>query len=284
MKIGGSSDDGANMDASGLPDCGSLLYNYGDNARSEVVLDAANNVYVAASTQSINFPLQNAFQTKLNGKQDAVFIKLNPTLSTVITSTYFGGAEDDAGFVLALDPITTDILMAGPSASNDLPRASNTYNGSIDGYVAVFSNDGRVHRSTRYFGTTSLDIIFGIQFDDNGFPYIMGITLGSWPVVNARYVNPGSKQFISKLTKSLNGFVYSTVFGSANSLPNISPVAFLVDKCENVYISGWGGKLNPCNTGSCFDSKTSGPINMPITSDAIKSATDGRDFYFLHGE
>ncbi len=281
MKIGGSSDDGANMDASGLPDCGSLLYNYGDNARSEVVLDAANNVYVAASTQSINFPLQNAIQTKLNGKQDAVFIKLNPTLSTVITSTYFGGAEDDAGFVLALDPITTDVLMAGPSASNDLPRASNAYNGSIDGYVAVFSNDGRVLRNTRYFGTTSLDIIFGIQFDDNGFPYIMGITLGSWPVVNAPYVNPGSKQFISKLTKSLNGFVYSTVFGSANSLPNISPVAFLVDKCENVYISGWGGKLNPCNTGSCFDSKTSGPINMPITSDAIKSATDGRDFYFF---
>ena len=23
--------------------------------------------------------------------------------------------------------------------------------------------------------------------------------------------------------------------------PNISPIAFLVDSCENVYVSGWGG-------------------------------------------
>lgn len=281
MKIGGSGEDGANMDPSGLPNCGSLLYNYGDNARSEVVLDGANNVYVAASTKSTNFPVQNGTQTKLNGKQDAVLIKLNPTLSTVLFSTYYGGSEDDAGFVLALDPTTNDIYMAGGTASPDLDKASNAYGGAIDGYVAVFSNNGSVHKSTRYFGTNSLDMIFGVQFDDNGFPYIMGISLGSWPVVNAAYSNPGSKQFISKIKKDLSGFVYSTVFGTANAVPNISPVAFLVDKCENVYISGWGGKLNPCTSGSCFDTKTSGTFGMPITPDAIKSTTDGRDFYFF---
>lgn len=281
MKIGGSGDDGANMDPSGLPNCGSLLYNYGDNARSEVVLDAANNIYVAASTSSTNFPVQNAVQTKLNGKQDAVLIKLNPNASAVLFSTYFGGSGDDAGFVLAIDPITNDIAMGGGTASGDLAKATNAYGGAIDGYVALFSNNGAIHRSTRYFGTSSFDMIFGVQYDDLGFPYIMGISLGSWPVVNAAYSNPGSKQFIAKVQKDLSAFVYSTVYGSASSIPNISPVAFLVDKCENVYISGWGGKLNPCNSGSCFDTKTSGTLNMPITPDAIKSTTDGRDFYFF---
>ena len=135
---------------------------------------------------------------------------------------------------------------------------------------------------TRYFGTPSLDIIYGIQFDGVGFPYIMGISLGSWTVTaNATYRNAGSKQFISKLQPDLSGYVYSTVYGAANSVPNISPVAFLVDRCENVYISGWGGRLNTCVSNSCFDSKTSGPSGMPITPDAIKNTTDGRDFYFF---
>lgn len=281
MKIGGSGDDGANMDPSGQPPCLSLLYNYGDNARSEVVLDAARNVYVAASTKSSNFPTQNATQNRLGGKQDAVLIKLTPNLNNVLFSTYVGGADDDAGFVLALDPVTNDILMAGGTASDNFPKASNLYSGNIDGYVAVFTNNGGTHKDTKYFGTSSLDMIYGIQFDALGFPYIMGISLGSWTVQNAAYSNAGSKQFISKLRKDLSGYVYSTVYGTASSVPNISPVAFLVDKCENVYVSGWGGVLNPCNTGGCFDTKTSGTANMPITSDAIKSTTDGRDFYFF---
>lgn len=281
IRIGGTNDDGANIEAGGQPGCSSLLYNYGDNARSEVVLDGANNVYVAASTKSDNFPTLNAFQNTLGGKQDAVLIKLNPTLSSVIFSSYYGGLEDDAGFVLSLNPANGNIYMAGGTSSNNLPAASNTYTGAIDGYVAIVPNNGGSLIQSRYFGTASLDIIYGIQFDVAGFPYIMGISLGSWPVQNAPYSNPGSKQFISKLRPDLSGFVYSTVYGAANAVPNISPVAFLVDRCENVYISGWGGRLNPCTSGSCFDSKTSGTAGMPVTSDAIKNNTDGRDFYFF---
>lgn len=282
MKIGGSGDDGSNIDDSQYSNCRSLLYNYGDNARSEVILDAANNIYIAASTRSANFPVRGSVQNALAGAQDAVLLKLDPTVSTVAFSTYFGGVGDDAGFVLALDPLTNDVLMAGGTASNNLPKVSNAFAGDIDGYVAVFSNDGATHRTTRYFGTTSMDMIYGIQFDEKGFPYIMGVSLGSWPVINAPYVNAGSKQFISKLQRNLTGFVYSTVYGFATSVPNISPVAFLVDKCENVYVSGWGGPLNPCNAdGSCYDSKTSGTANMPVTPDAIKRNTDGRDFYFF---
>lgn len=282
MKIGGSGNDGSNIDDSQYSDCRSLLYNYGDNARSEVLLDAANNIYVATSTRSPNFPLRGAIQNSLEGTQDAVLMKLDPNVSTVLFSTFFGGNGDDAGFVLALDPLTNDIFMAGGTGSSNMPKRTNSYGGDIDGYVAVFSNSGAVHRTTRYYGTSFMDMIYGIQFDEKGFPYIMGVTLGSWPVINATYVNPGSKQFISKVQRDLSGFIYSTVYGFASNLPNISPVAFLVDKCENVYISGWGGPLNPCNAdGSCYDTKTSGTSNMPVTPDAIKRNTDGRDFYFF---
>jgi gliding motility-associated-like protein len=282
LKIGGTGDDGANIDASGQPTCGSLLYNYGDNARSEVVLDGNNNIYVAASTKSSNFPTNNAFQTTLGGKQDAVVVKINANLNTVLFSTYLGGVEDDAGFVIDLNPIDGNIYVAGATASGNFPRASNTYGNAIDGYVSIISNNGSTLLQSRYFGTSSLDIIYGIKFDSGGFPYIMGISLGSWTVTaNVAYVNPGAKQFISKLQPDLSNYVYSTVWGTAGAIPNVSPVAFLVDRCENVYLSGWGGQLNPCNSGSCFDSKTSGTAGLPVTPDAIKSTTDGRDFYFF---
>ena len=282
IKIGGTNDDGANIDASGSPGCSSLLYNYGDNARSEVILDAANNVYIAASTKSANFPVLTPFQAALGGKQDAVVVKLNPTLSTVLFSSYLGGSEDDAGFVLSLNPTTNEIYVAGGTSSANMPNASNAYNGAIDGFVSIIANNGSSLSQTRYFGTSTLDMIYGIQFDALGFPYIMGISLGSWTVTaNAVYRNAGSHQFISKLQPNLSTYVYSTVFGAANSIPNISPVAFLVDRCENVYISGWGGRLNTCVSSNCFDNKTSGPAGMPITPDAIKSTTDNRDFYFF---
>ncbi len=282
VRIGGSGDDGANIDASGQPTCGSLLYNYGDNARSEVVLDGNNNVYVAASTKSSNFPTNNAFQNTLGGKQDAVVLKLTPNLNTVLFSSYLGGAEDDAGFVLDINPVNGNIYVAGGTSSANFPGATNAYGNAIDGYVAVIANNGSNLIQSKYFGTSSLDIIYGIQFDTNGFPYIMGISLGSWTVTpNAAFSNPGSRQFVSKLQPDLSAYVYSTVWGAPSSVPNVSPVAFLVDRCENVYISGWGGRLNPCNSGSCFDSKTSGTAGMPVTPDAIKSTTDGRDFYFF---
>ncbi len=222
----------------------------------------------------------------LGGKQDAVVVKLNPTLSTVLFSSYLGGSEDDAGFVLSLNTTTNEVYVAGGTASANFPGASNAYNGAIDGFVSIISNNGGALLQSRYFGTASLDMIYGIQFDGLGFPYIMGISLGSWTVTaNATFRNAGSKQFISKLQPNLSGYVYSTVYGAANSVPNISPVAFLVDRCENVYVSGWGGRLNPCVSNSCFDSKTSGPAGMPITPDAIKSTTDNRDFLlFCAGE
>ena len=62
-----------------------------------MILDAANNVYITASTKSTNFPTQTPFQAALGEKQDAVVVKLNPNLSTVLFSSYLGGAEDDAG-------------------------------------------------------------------------------------------------------------------------------------------------------------------------------------------
>jgi gliding motility-associated-like protein len=288
MIIGGGENDGLNIEdqfESGNDRAVSLLRNYGDDSHSEVILDGAGNIYVAAQTQSDDFPVRGTvFQPALGGRQDGVVMKINPNCNAITWSSYLGGAEDDAAFVLALQPGTNNIYVAGGTFSTDLlpgPDPSvkeDTLQGQADGFVAVISNDGTSFVRGTYLGTSSMDIIYGIQFDRNGFPYVMGVSRGSWEVTaNVIYSNPGSKQFVSKLQVDLSDYVYSTVFGSGSSLPNISPVAFLVDRCENVYISGWGGWIQ--NGNDPYDLAST--VGMPVTPDAIKSTTDGRDFYFI---
>lgn len=279
-KIGGSGDDGVNMSVTrGL---NSLQRNYGDDGRSEVNMDAAGNIYVASCTRStVNFPVTaGSFQTTFGGgTQDGVVLKFTPDLSARLFSSYLGGNGDDAAYVLSVHPNGT-VYVAGGTASTDLRgnttgTINQTNQGLIDGFVSIISGNGNTIGATTYLGTNGNDQVFGVQFDINGYPYVMGQTTGLWPVINATYSNPGSKQFIAKLQPDLSAFVYSTVFGSGSFIPNISPIAFLVDRCENVYISGWGG----VGFGSGFTS--AGTSGLPVTPDAFKSNTDGRDFYFF---
>ena len=154
--------------------------------------------------------------------------------------------------------------------------------GGIDGFLSEVSGDGGTLIKTSYFGTTGTEVIYGVQFDNNGFPYIMGTTNGTWPVINATFSQKNGKQFISKLKPDISGYVYSTVFGKGAVSPDISPTAFLVDRCENVYVAGWGGGIETEGRGSgaavYANSTTNG---LSVTADAIKKTTDGSDFYFF---
>jgi gliding motility-associated-like protein len=280
-KIGGTGNDGVNISDSRSQS--SLQRNYGDDGRSEIILDGANNVYVASSTQSSDFPgTATFFQTTFGGgSQDGVLLKLSSDLNNILFASYLGGNGNDAAYVLAQDPVSNLIYVAGGTESTNLPGSQTgtvgpSSNGDIDGFIAVINTTGTNVIRSAFIGTTGKDQIFGIQFDSKGFPYIMGQTTGSWPIQNATYGNPAGKQFIGKLQPDLSSYVYRTAFGSGAQTPNISPIAFLVDRCENVYISGWGGYFGTAN-----DWNSAGTLGLPVTPDAFKSTTDGKDFYFF---
>lgn len=282
-RIGGSANDGVNISDS--RSATSLQQNYGDDGRSEVILDAAGNILVASCSQSAggSFRIVGGFQPNNRGGahgQDGVFLKLSPDVSTLLYSTFLGGTGNDAAYVLSVNPINGEIYVGGGTQSTDFPETRGTavYNnnqGGIDGFVARLSANGALINAT-YVGTSGLDQVYGVQFDKFGYPYVMGQTSGRWPVINATWSQPGA-QFIAKLEPDLSKFVYSTTFGTGSSAPNISPVAFLVDRCENVYVSGWGGAIQS-NASSYPAAGTSG---LTTTADAIQSRTDGRDFYFF---
>lgn len=293
VRIGGSADDGVNIRGKYFVPEGTDVTrrNYGDDARSEIILDAAGNVYLASCTKSTGaeasggFPTRNTgIQTVFGGgRQDGVIIKCNPNLSAILFSSFFGGSGDDACFVLSQSTGNGNIFVAGGTNSTNLPGdktgvMQGTYQGGdVDGFITEIRADGSAIVRTTYQGTSGHDLVYGIQFDKNGFPYIMGTTTGSWPVQNAAFSNPGSKQFISKLRADLSGYVYSTVFGTNAAAPNLSPVAFLVDRCENVYVSGWGGGINNLKL---FPSAGTGGMASVNPLPGIP-APDGQDFYFF---
>jgi len=297
LVIGGTADDGVNIEDQdeGNLNIGlnSLIRNYGDWSRGEVILDGSNNIYVATCTQSSDFPITgNVFQKQFGlgaanqqgVHQDGAVIKIDPSCNSVIFSSFLGGTNDDAALVMDVNPITGDLYVGGSTVSSDMPGTQvnvlqKTLQGSIDGFVSIITSDGSTLKATTYLGTNGYNMVYGVKFDKLGFPYVMGTTTGTWPVINAAWSNAGAKQFIAKLKIDLSAFVYSTTFGTPNSKsPNISPVAFLVDRCENVYVSGWGSFYELLNPDPYDLAGTSG---MPVTANAIKAATDGRDFYFI---
>ncbi len=290
--IGGSGDDVVNFNAEEFV-AGGLKHNYGDDARSEVIVDNAGNIYIAGCTKSTNFPVTgNAYQATLAGGagQDAVVIKINPSLTSLIWSTYLGGNSDDAAYVLALDNSQSQLYVAGGTMSNNFPSTAGTlwpnYNGGTDGFILRFENGGAyaLQRGT-FVGNGSYDQCYGIQVDGSNNVYVMGQTLGgSFPVTAGVYSVANSSQFVMKLDNSLSTNLASTVYGSGQStVTNISPVAFLVDTCGNVYISGWGGDIYT-SSGSTPPAGIGNTQNMPINGaagPAAQATTDGKDFYFI---
>jgi len=300
LRIGGSDVDAANIEdqrGSGNHGAKRTLRFYGDDSRGEVILDGANNIYVASQSQSDNFYITpGVFQSTRKGAQDGVIVKINPTCTGVIFSSYFGGSGDDGLFVMDISPTNGHLYVAGTTFSGDMPQAgaagviqpNKTGASNPDGFISELTNDGTTVLRTTYLSSNSgaggsvdaYDAIYGIKFDRLGYPYVMGITeADNWPVVNAAYSGAAkSKQFIAKLQPDLSAYVYSTIYGNGSQYPNISPVAFLVDRCENVYVSGWGS-----NYGSTLDDdyRMAGPRGMYTSPDANKSVTDNRDFYFF---
>lgn len=272
--IGGSNTDGINPEVNS-----SLYYLYGDEARGEIMLDEQNNCYVASCTRSANFPTTaGAVKTTLSGLQDACVFKFNSTLTTLLYSTYLGGNADDAGYGIIVDTFGQAYICGGTNSGN-FPVSSGAYQnvkpGGIDGFITKLSADGKTILASTYIGTTSYDQTYLIQTDTQKNIYVVGQTLGNFPVSSGVYNIPRGTEFIIKLDSSLTKNILSTRFGSGRSSVDMSISAFLVDECEFIYVSGWGGLQT-------IDNVVSGNVaSMSITNDAFQKNTDGSDFYLM---
>jgi gliding motility-associated-like protein len=288
--VGGAANDGVNYKVTSgsyntVAAYDSLSMNYGDQFRGEIMLDQNGNCIVASCTRSQNFPVLNPFQSTNGGQLDGVIFKMSSNLNTLLWSSYYGGTNNDACYSVKVDS-SSNIVFAGGTSSNDLPFTTGGFNsiyngGKTDGFVAKINPIGSTILNATYLGTANYDQAFFVEIDRNDNVFVLGQSIGgSFPVLNANFVNPGSSQFIIKLNPELNQNLNSTVFGNGSPSINISPAAFLVDICGNMYVSGWGANI-----------LQGVPLSgMPITHEIVNGVVidavqqtppNGFDFYLL---
>ena len=289
--IGGTDNDGLNFRdyyAYVMMDGNDSLYaNYADGARGEIITDNLNNVYIGSCTFSTDFPVStNAFQQTNHGKQEGVVFKLDDNLSNLLWSSYLGGSGDDAIYSIDNDA-NNDVYVTGGTNSSDYhctPGAFKTtfQGGSADAFVAHISQNGSTLVASSYYGSPNYDQAYFVRTSKDNYVYIYGQTkaASNTLIYNAAYNVPNSGQFIAKFNSTLDSLKMSTVFGTGNGVPNISPSAFAIDVCNRIYAAGWGrcwgGYSVNYPWGSVF-----GTVNMQVTANAYQPTTDGQDFYMM---
>lgn len=273
--LGGSGNDGINV-------AGGLKANYADESRGEIDIDKLNYIYLATTTSSTNFPVSpNAFQTTYGGgTQDGLVAKMDNNLTTVLFASYIGGSSADAIYSLALGTNLGSIIIAGGTASTNFPTVGSnftTHNGGVDGFVARVSSNGATLLKSIVFGTPQYDQIYFVEVDKQDHIFVLGQTnhAAGYFYQNAIYGIPNGGQFITKFKPTLDTVEWSTSFGLGNGHADISPSAFLVDVCNKIYISGWGGLVN----NSIVPGST--VTGLDITPGAFQPSTTGSDFYLM---
>ncbi len=284
--FGGNGNDGINSNIFGVSNSynefiyyDSLTGNYGDQFRGEIMLDSQKNVYIASSTRSTNFPLQFPILNSIKGQQDGIILKLSNDLSNLLFSTYIGGSNNDALYSIKIDSLNNIIFCGGSSSSNfpttNLAYQKNYGGGKADGIIGKINQNKLQLEASTFIGLNDFDQCYFVEIDDNNDIYFIGHSVGGkWPVINSSYKIPNSTQIIVKMDSSLSMIKQSTIYGSGDpNKKDISPSAFLVDVCKNIYVSGWGANIIQTNEKL---------INMPITSNAIISTPpNGFDFHLF---
>lgn len=266
--IGGSGADGANAS--------SLSPNYGDWARGELLYDASGDILISSSTSSTNFPTTTgAYQTTLGGAQDGCVIKINPTCTNLLFSTFLGGNDDDACFAIAIKN-NNDIAVCGGTQSTNFPittgAALTTFQGATDGFVSILNTAGTTLLKSTYLGTSAFDHAYKIQIDINDSVYVCGQTDGAYTITPGLLNNVGANIFLQVMSPDLSTLVKSTVIGNSNS--NLIPTAFLRDICGNIYFCGFGANAGLAVTANAYQS-TSGGFWLTVMDGALTNLIYG---------
>jgi hypothetical protein len=208
-----------------------------------IAVDSTGNAYVTGLTASSNFPTVNAIQANSGGgpsgfPNDAFVAKVDQTGSTLVYSTYLGGAGIDVGRAIAVDALGRAYVTGG-TFSIDFPVANPLQaqlNGPTDAFVAKLDRAGSALVYTTYLGGTGNDEGRGIAVDAAGNAYVTGFTDSTdFPTVNALQTHGVLAAFVTKLDRAGSTLVYSTYLGG-NDIEE--PAAVAVDADGNALVTG----------------------------------------------
>ncbi len=235
-------------------------------ARSCVYSEGTDSIYIAASSLSEDFPTTaGAYEDEKNTDFDIVVLCLDYNGSNLRFSTFIGGGGDDWAYSLEVDDEGRPFL-TGFTYSNDFPTTSGafdrTLNGTSDSFILKLEPDGSDLVFSTYVGGAADEMGYDISIDDDGNPYVGGITESlDFPTSSRAYDRLGANGwtgFILKMEPDGTDLVYSTYFGGLGT----EILGLFVDEAECAYVTG----------------ATESPT-FPTSTGAYDSSLDGRDAF-----
>jgi hypothetical protein len=214
-------------------------YSSGDDARG-IAVDAFGNAYVVGTTTSVDFPIAGRPST-YHGNGDAFVLKLDPTGSNLLYSTFLGGSDKDQGIGIAVDR-SGNAYVTGWTLSPDFPTTplafQTTYGGTQyrtdfplgDAFVVKLNDAGSIVYAT-YLGGSDDDAAVAISVDSQGSAYVAGLTSSSGFPFDHDLCTAAHNYFVTKLNAAGSKLVYSTCFPGGIE-------ALAVDAAGNAYLAG----------------------------------------------
>jgi len=189
-----------------------------DDACYSIVLDAQNNVVIAATTTSSDYPMTVGYDTSHNGGLDIVVTKMSNDLSRLLASTFLGGNNNDMSPSILISK-DHDIFIVGKTHSENFPVTSNvfdeSFNGPNDVILSRFTNDLSVLYASSFLGIGCGDDYPSISQDSQENIYVSGTTSSSsYPTTPDAFdtmLNGDFGIYISKIDKNLHSLLASTI-------------------------------------------------------------------------
>ncbi|TFF91926.1 hypothetical protein EU545_02520 [Candidatus Thorarchaeota archaeon] len=192
-------------------------------AFGSTVVDSKGNIIVVGRTTSTDFPLKNAYQDAYHGGSDATISKFRPN-GSLMFSTYFGGVGQETPTEVVVDS-EDNIIIAGVTGSPDLPlvnayksNSTGITEGSVDTFIAKFSEDGQTLLFSTFFGGSGNDWCYTLALDSGGRMAISGTTDSSdYPLLNAHQISNsgGLDVFLALLDADGQSLLFSTYLGTS---------------------------------------------------------------------
>ncbi|MCF6153933.1 MAG: hypothetical protein E3K36_01510 [Candidatus Brocadia sp.] len=236
-----------------------------------IAIDSDGNVYLSGTTDSSEFPITTgAYDVSYNGGDGDAFVsKLNGDLTSLLSSTYLGGDQDDNGESMVIDS-SENIFVVGRTFSVNFPTTSGaydvSYNGGREVFVSKFNGDLTSLLASTYLGGDQDDLGGRIAIKTDGNLYVTGATSSvDFPTTTGAYNtlhNGGRDAFVSKLSNDLTSILTSTYLGGSG---NDDGGPIIIDADENVYVSVQTDSANFPTTAGAYDTSHNGSIDSTVS-------------------
>lgn len=213
-----------------------------------VDVDEDHNIYVAGTTDSIDFPTVFPHQGTIGGTIDAFVTKFAADGSHLVYSTYLGGAGGDTQALSMAVDLEGNAFVTGATSSTGFPLVDpqqTAYGGgSSDGFVTQLDPTGVALYST-YLGGTGTDVGKAIAVDriwgwEEGRLFVVGDTDspgigGLSPTTVNQDVPIGSDVFVYRVPPNPTHNAY-LVYLNGSQLDQVAGIA--LDN-GSLYVTGW---------------------------------------------